>query len=1273
MNPSDFLRQLGDLPSGESPIREKEFMAMLGSMLQGADLSLAALMSSHPALCNQLAEFSLFSALRYIGGLETVPELQKAGLRLCVLLHLAHVCCQGNREAGFSDVEDWLECLSQSPAQLQEDPPEDVFIGYICSPEGGFRVFPGLISHADFILERLLRFLIEKSSNPTLGKAADTLVELLKLSEAIADELELPRYFSADEDANNALSFPYERNAETHARAVVFSRSRLNDLQIDPEKLSPFVIKAATFEKLADENMQGSSIERFPLFEQNSNIVVSSPALLCRAGVKFVLDTVATMGAWVDTHFENESADYFINEIIPPLGIKPIDRVELPKPSLNLPPLHAFAGQFDYGMPVLALTRSSALTNGSDLEELENLDDDQVTNFTEYLSDCCKTLEEVESFKGGMVLVALSVVGRAIEVALHDLRPEWRLFSASLADWQTLAGANEFDARRLWYLGLQEKMVEEARVRLINMGGLVTLYGYWKERGFILIPVGMDLKESDKMMNLDVGFSRTVNNEFKTICDRHSRWHPVESCSYEIQRADKGLNPDVRRNLRYVDQESARQGILRGCVVLESNAWWVEVSGKLTVASAFELSYRFWDCVMSWCERMMLHMAARYPTWMLSELVTRLSLPEVDEWNLDTIPEGIPKPNALRCQREEGTGHILLTIEESFLTSFSQAKNTAERAIVTALVNSFVVEATVQERRSIILEILRNEDTKFFHVLRAKNLESVLGNGRSDPLLVPEEEFWRASIGLAFKVSASPPEKIYDAKEAIRFLGDVVAKLQEGISGKLKRLAILPVVSQAFSQLDELSRDSARWDSSMRALLALENNADWLVEHLRAAKGELAKAEIGNRILIETACYSCVSSAGAKPSQTEVLSMLAEISVMIQLAEYRDAIANGLVEVNLTIHPNGQIEFSDSFREEVMQPYLTSRVDDGIHHQAESYGDRFDDSPREGIRYDDSKKTLEKFERAFVAEYGFGLASLNKMISVFSEFAIKTRRAHGAIDEALLIQILRNGVGFNDKQIGRVFEKFVLPLRANWNKNLPKGCEINDVLPWRFFRGLSVLVRPIVEISRSPRKFAVSVTHLNRWRTYLVQSISYGELPDRIFESTEMKTYLGDLAQKEGLEFEQRVAAEFIKFGMSARQGVKMRELGKTDADPSDDIDVIAWDHGSKSIFVVECKNLKRALTVAQAIQQLEGFRGDPDNSKDYLTKHLFRVEWLVKNPRKVSQVTGISAAEIRWKPLLITNGRVPMSYCDLDNFNKEDVWPFSEIGDKITALNSLD
>lgn len=308
---------------------------------------------------------------------------------------------RGQQQAAVGDLRSWVEHLRKSPMEMQEDPPEDVFIGYICSPDGGFRVFPGIISHADFILERLLCFLGEKVSFPNFSKVYSSVLALLRLSEAIADELQLSRYSVGSELAEEQLTLPANALLERHAKAVSFHSSRLEELGISLEQLAPFLFDLSKRDGFSYENLLGSSLEKRPIFPTpEGGLIVASPSLLCRAATIHILDVVPIMGGWAETFFEKESAEFFVNRILEGIGVTPGGRINWPKPPSSLPPLYPFAGHFDHGILVLGLTWSTSIIRGSDLEEVITFSEEQVQDFNEYLGGCCAALEEVDGFKG---------------------------------------------------------------------------------------------------------------------------------------------------------------------------------------------------------------------------------------------------------------------------------------------------------------------------------------------------------------------------------------------------------------------------------------------------------------------------------------------------------------------------------------------------------------------------------------------------------------------------------------------------------------------------------------------------------------------------------------------------------------------------------------------------------------------------------------------------------------------------------------------------------
>ncbi len=184
----------------------------------------------------------------------------------------------------------------------------------------------------------------------------------------------------------------------------------------------------------------------------------------------------------------------------------------------------------------------------------------------------------------------------------------------------------------------------------------------------------------------------------------------------------------------------------------------------------------------------------------------------------------------------------------------------------------------------------------------------------------------------------------------------------------------------------------------------------------------------------------------------------------------------------------------------------------------------------------------------------------------------------------------------------------------------------------------------------------------------MTHSIISGYLPGKIFHSQAMKSYLGNLANKRGHEFAKTVAESLESALSGQRLEIKLTELGAPAEPDLGDIDVLAWDSITAFVFLIECKRLKAALTVRQAIQQLEEFQGNREE-KDSLAKHQRRIEWLKLNPSTLSQLTGISSDSIRWVPLLVTNGRVPMSFVDAIDFPKDQVVAEPDLKRHIAAV----
>lgn len=314
----------------------------------------------------------------------------------------------------------------------QEDPTEDVFIGYICTPDGGFRVYPGIFSNADFILERLILFLQEKTNFPGFGETYDSVLELLKVSEAVADELGHLRYSGSRSSPGNSIQVPDGDQIAKHSEAICFGNSRLSQRGIDFDKLEPFLFNLDEAGDFGSKPLFGSPLEHRPLIPSEDGFLVASLSCLCRAAVAHIIKVVPRLGGWADTFFEKENAEFFVNEVVHHLGIRAIGGIRLPDPPQSIPLLYPYAGQFDHGLAVVSFVISSPISRGNGLEEVESFTDDQVADFTGYVGDCCAALESIDGFRGGLILLAIAGVGRPVTLGLRSLRPHWHFVSSGL-------------------------------------------------------------------------------------------------------------------------------------------------------------------------------------------------------------------------------------------------------------------------------------------------------------------------------------------------------------------------------------------------------------------------------------------------------------------------------------------------------------------------------------------------------------------------------------------------------------------------------------------------------------------------------------------------------------------------------------------------------------------------------------------------------------------------------------------------------------------------
>jgi hypothetical protein len=1226
-------------------------------------LSIAQLTEQNKELCEQLHRFSRVTAARLVATLGVLPEYHANTIRIEVLTHLAIVACSKEVEPKRNDMAKWFRVFGKDNwISRQEDPVEDVFIGPVNSSFGTFRLFTGNFADGYFIAERLITFLANGASFPTFQETLDAALALLKLSDALAERAHLKRNTPGGGHSAENIRIPTWRTLERPFNALFFSEVDLERLAISRELLSNFFFTDEDLQRLPAERLWNSSLERHPLLRIDGGVIVAEPSTLARTVARWILERInlTRMGGWADTLFQQENASLFVNDIANALGIDPL-QVTLPSPPENTPVLMPFVGSFDVGKPVVLLTYAAPLAaSAQEFDGFDKLSHPEQDALDAYLRSIAESLEKFPNFSGGLILVAIVTVGRGFVFGIAEWSERWRVHAAPLHDWLILAADPDCSALRLWKLA---EHVARARdnynTELLNPSGLIALWSFWKRSDFWLLPKDFDIHNPRNLLVLETDSGVDSRLEAKLTHDIHSVPSHDEATWLTVQRLNPAsLFPDDSKSRIYADRIAARNQRLVGYVETESLNWWV-IAPQVEAGPAHrDVLFQLWECVLQWIDRAADIIEKELPSTKRS-IEIKIDLPDFARWQL--MQRRVDNRPALTPTVEVRSSNLSVTLvlHELFLAEFNQPKNVAERAIVRAVVEGvrrlLNTKWTEDECESLVTKIVGNEDVRYFHVVETKMLEHLVSRSlRAQPMLIFDADLAAAQIGLAELVEGARLGTTIKGRDECReFLEKLVEKLWERIELLLRPFSREAIAVACFEAIDEINRDSEHWKITTRAVLALNEEEHDAKQVLTTRRSQRNIALIANRILIETAQYSASGAGRTRLNRADHFQLLANVELLITMANHRDAIAYGFLQPHVRINARGDLEVDQRFYEKVMRRYFSRHSDQLTERAARSYDAYF----RYSMQPESAPPETEvrKFDEVFLAEFGFTMFQLARVNELWAGFAMESQRLFGVIEEPEMMKLLTENAEMTNEEAQKLVDALTLPIRQSWNTELPARCSIRDVFPWRFRRNLSLLMRPLVLVKTDPRGWVISAPFFEKSAEYITGNIHEGRLPEHFFVSKQLRSYIGGIASQHGHAFAQQMAAVFENNGYNTRTEIRLTELGAPRNPDLGDVDVLAWREDRTDVFVTECKRLAPALTVREVIQRLEDFKGD-ERKRDSLGKHIVRVSWLEENRVGVEKITGIQSSNISFRPLLVTSELMPMQFFEEMNFPTNQV-----------------
>lgn len=1224
-------------------------------------IPISELVQEHEGLIRKLHSFSFPEAAALIATLSLFPEFAANTIRIEALIQLAAVACHGKKKPNRDDLVRWLGALGpDATAVRMEDPVEDVFIGCVNSQWGSFRLFCGVVSDADYWIEQLLLFVDERTP---FGAARNEVLALLSLGEAVANRIGLQRYARGSGTRAARIQLPRWKQLQKRYQALHFSNADLAALGIELSSLEAFCLSAEMRQTVKEMVLWNTAVDQNPIASEGNAITLIAPSCIARAVLHRLVNTIARgMGGWGDTFFQVATATTFVNEVLRKLDVEPFEFQPPPWPD-EVPPMMPYFGQFDRDKAVIGLSYSAELTaaavtpGGTDA-----LSEGQQLALEKFVRDCAALLESDHGISAGLVLINLSAVNRLTTFRFTRDMPTWRVRMAMLPDWLKLMNTAECSAMRLWKLCNHELLFQQHQIEVLNLAGLLNLFAFWKRYDFQLIPHHVNLRELS-FVNIDSDFSVAIRAEVRQSHDVHCvRSHQQDRWVRLMRHNVRPLFEEDDEIHLYADYNAVGEGKLIGYVPGRGLSWWLAVPPMPPGHEHRDLVFQLWNCILHWLGRVARTVEPVFPIANAQSIMVDVQMPDVLRWNLRDL-ETFQPLTELDVSVDLGKS-ISITMGEGFLGHFRTPKNDAEQRIVAALLSgaASIAGLTLEPVRLAELRaaVVPNEDARYFHLAEVNTLEVMLAADRkADPTFVAREDIAVGRVGLADLVGRPNSNVVEGINDCRTFLEGIVARVWERIEGQLRPFDRASVVAGCFTAVDEIARDAEHWNMTARSLLAMHSNTDNVHKVVSKRRSEREKATVCNRLAIEIAQYACASGGGRLFALAEHLAILGEITVLIELAHHRDAIAYGFMAPRIEIFPNGDLDVDERFYVQTLGRYLSRRSEDITRRAAANYESYFPNSPSAAAPAEPASSIAE-LEPVFVSEFGFTIDHFITLLHELTEFSLHIKAGGGQISASDLTHILQH-CGFPERGIQTLFDRFVLPIRTNWDADLPVRCRPSDVFPWRFRRQLSLLTRPIVEIRSSPRTFFISVPQLERSLAYWLSNLNDGHFPRDFFSSVEMRRFIGETANRRGHEFAQAVGAVFRDVLYSCELEVEMTRLGAGKHAGLGDIDTLAWHATTGRVFAVECKRLQTALTPREVIQRLEDFRGSRQQ-KDSLGRHLRRCDWLSANLEAVSKFTGIASQRIWLTPLLVPSEVVPMQFFAEMHFPTDQVISFADL-----------
>ena len=430
-----------------------------------------------------------------LAGLLTSPSLQANSLRIETALHLAVAYCAGSRIPRRHVISVWLndDTLLGCVKHL-EDPATNVFVTNIETSRGNRRIFEGDWISNSYYAQCVIDTITSSRAPRECAVLSSSVFALLRLSEEVAERLNLDRWTSEQSFPSGSVALPSSQEISRRTRAIEFTDDQLDVLGISRRALAPFVIGTVEGEVISRETLGHTRLERHPVLDVGTKLLLALPAAVSPAIRRYIVTELLQSKKLrsFERAIGRTQAIQVERDCLRRLEA-PREFVEAPPSTPDVPSAFEWLLRYDENKYVHTI-----LLNDDGLRDISfqglcfpvSVRAATMKTLKHRISQVARECQRTDGFTVGWTLLVIGGIGRARVLEFSNRSKSWHVCAISVSDFVLLCHDIDRPLRRFLKFLVQKTRITDSGIRF-GPSTDYDIYSYWRQK-WVPVPAPRD-------------------------------------------------------------------------------------------------------------------------------------------------------------------------------------------------------------------------------------------------------------------------------------------------------------------------------------------------------------------------------------------------------------------------------------------------------------------------------------------------------------------------------------------------------------------------------------------------------------------------------------------------------------------------------------------------------------------------------------------------------------------------------------------------------------